>query len=74
MSRRGGAVTFFVNASKGENAVVTVRLSGAVAIAKARSLQDEGWQVFITGPDGNRYHPSEFDKLLATDSTERSGA
>ena len=36
-----------------------------VAIAKARALAEEGWQVFIVGPDGARYYPSEFDKLLS---------
>jgi len=39
-------------------------LSVVVAIAKGRSLAEEGWQVFITGPDGVRFYPSEFDKLL----------
>jgi len=32
---------------------------------QGRALADEGWQVFITGPDGIHYHPSEFDKLLS---------
>ena len=36
-----------------------------VAVAKGRAPADEGWQVFITGPDGIRYYPSEFDRLLA---------
>jgi hypothetical protein len=39
-------------------------LSVVVAIAKGRALAEEGWQVFITGPDGVRFYPSEFDKLL----------
>jgi hypothetical protein len=59
------AVTFVVHASRGEDALTTIRLSVVVAIAKGRTLAEEGWQVFITGPDGVRYHPSEFDKLLA---------
>jgi hypothetical protein len=67
----GAAVTFIVNASRGEEAAVTVRLSGAGAIAKARSLLEAGWQVFITGPDGVRYHPPDFDKLLSLSSTFR---
>ena len=45
--------------------MTTVRLSVVVAIAKGRALAEEGWQVFITGPDGNRYHPAEFDRLLS---------
>jgi hypothetical protein len=64
-ARKGIAVTFIVHASKGEEATTTIRLSVVVAIAKGRALAEEGWQVFITGPDGIRYHPSEFDKLLS---------
>jgi len=64
-------VTFIVNASKGEEAAVTVRLSGAGAIARAKTLLEAGWQVFITGPDGVRYNPPEFDKLLSLPSTLR---
>jgi hypothetical protein len=71
--RKGAAVIFIVNASKGEEATVTVRLSGAGAIAKARALLEAGWQVFITGPDSVRYHSTEFDKLLSLPSTVRSG-
>jgi hypothetical protein len=62
---KGVAVTFIVNASRGEEATSTVRLSVVVAIAKGRTLAEEGWQVFITGPDGIRYCPAEFDKLLS---------
>jgi hypothetical protein len=58
------AVTFIVHASRGEETATTIRLSVVVAIAKGRALAEEGWQVFITGPDGIRYDPSEFDKLL----------
>jgi hypothetical protein len=59
------AVTFVVQASRGEESTTTVRLSVVVAIAKGRALAEEGWQVFITAPDGIRYDPSEFDKLLS---------
>jgi hypothetical protein len=58
-------VTFIVHASRGENTTTTIRLSVIVAIAKGRALAEEGWQVFITGPDGIRYYPSEFDRLLS---------
>jgi len=61
-------VTFIVNACRGEDVTTTVRLSIAVAIAKADTLLDQGWQVFITGPDGRRYDPSEFERLLKLDS------
>lgn len=64
-AKKGVAVTFIVHASRGEDATTTIRLSVVVAIAKGRLLAEEGWQVFITGPDGVRYDPSEFDKLLS---------
>jgi hypothetical protein len=58
-------VTFIVHASKGENVTTTIRLSIVVAIAKGKALAEEGWQVFITAPDGIHYHPPEFEKLLS---------
>ncbi|SDN15194.1 hypothetical protein [Afipia sp. GAS231] len=58
-------MTFIVHASRGDNVTTTVRLGVVVAIAKGQALVEEGWQVFIIGPDGIRYHPSEFDKLLS---------
>lgn len=64
----GDAVTFIVNASKGEDITTTVRLSVAVAIAKADTLRGQGWRVFITGPDGRRYDPPEFTQLLKLNS------
>jgi hypothetical protein len=58
-------VTFIVHASRGEDVTTTVRLSVVVAIAKGLALAEEGWEVFIIGPDGVRYYPPEFDKLLS---------
>lgn len=58
-------MAFIVHASRGEDSATTIRLSVVVAIAKGRSLAEAGWQVFITGPDGIRYYPSEFDNLLS---------
>jgi hypothetical protein len=58
-------MTFIVHASRGEEVTTTVRLSVVVAIAKGLALAEEGWQIFIEGPDGTRYYPSEFDKLLS---------
>ena len=58
-------MTFIVHASRSEAAITTIRLSAVVAVAKARALAKEGWQVFITGPDGICYDPSEFDNLLS---------
>jgi hypothetical protein len=61
----GIGMTFIVHASRGEDVTTTVRLSVVVAIAKGLALAEEGWQVAVIGPDGIRYQPSEFDKLLA---------
>ena len=58
-------MAFIVHASRGEEVMTTVRLSIVVAIAKGLALAEEGWQVFIERPDGTRYSPSEFDKLLS---------
>ncbi len=65
-------VTFIVQASRGEDATTTIRLSVDVAIAKGLALAEEGWQVFITGPDGIHYQPSDFDKLLSPSPPLRS--
>jgi hypothetical protein len=65
IAQKGVAVTFIVHASRGEDTTTTIRLSVVVAIARGRALAEEGWEVFITGPDGIRYFPSEFEKLLS---------
>ena len=54
-------VTFILEASRDADALTTFRLSAAAA--KADALMKEGWQVVITGPDGTRYRPFEFDRL-----------
>ena len=58
-------MTFIVHVSRGEDVTTTVRLSVVVAIAKGLAFVEEGWQVVIIGPDGVRYDPSEFEKLLS---------
>ena len=60
------AVTFIVHFSRGDDISTTVRLNVVAAIAKGRTLIDEGWQVFITDSDGTRYQPSDFDKLASS--------
>jgi hypothetical protein len=60
------AVTFIVHFSRGDEISTTVRLNVIAAIAKGRTLIDEGWQVFITDSDDARYHPSDFDKLASS--------
>jgi hypothetical protein len=62
-SKFGNSVmTFILEASRDADALTTFRL-GAAASAKADALIKEGWQVVITGPDGTRYRPFEFDRL-----------
>ena len=58
-------MTFIVHASKGDAVAITIRLQVVAAVAKARSLADTGWEVFIIGPDDRRYSPTDFYKLLA---------
>jgi hypothetical protein len=70
---QGIAVTFIVHASKGDDVAVTVRLSVVVAVAKGRSLLEEGWDVFIIGPDDIRYTPPDFDMLLLLHPALRAG-
>jgi hypothetical protein len=71
ITQKGFAVAFIVRASRGE-ATTTVRLGVVVAIARGQALAEEGWQVFIAAPDGIRYYPSEFDKLLSLSPALRS--
>jgi hypothetical protein len=63
--RAGHFVTFIMHASKDDAVTITFRLQVVAAVAKARSLADAGWNVFIIGPDEVRYSSAEFDKLLA---------
>ena len=57
------AMTFTIHASKSGQSVVTVRISPAVAVDKARVLESLGWQVHVTDLAGHRFTPSEFDWL-----------
>jgi len=40
-------MTFIIHASKNGQSVVTVRISPAVAVDKARVLESLGWQVHV---------------------------
>jgi hypothetical protein len=42
---------------------VTVRISPAVAVDKARVLESLGWQVHVTDSAGHQFDPSDFDRL-----------
>ena len=58
-------MTFTIHASKNGQSVVTVRISPAVAVDKARVLESSGWQVHVTDSAGNQFDPSDFDRLLS---------
>ena len=58
-----GVMTFMIHASKNGQSVVTVRISPAVAVDKARVLESLGWQVHVTDSAGHQFDPSDFDRL-----------
>lgn len=58
-----GVMTFIIHASKNGQSVVTVRISPAVAVDKARVLESLDWQVHVTDLAGNQFYPSDFDRL-----------
>jgi hypothetical protein len=57
------AMTFTIHASKNGQSVVTVRISPAVAVDKARVLESLGWQVHVTDSAGHQFDPADFDRL-----------
>ena len=64
-------MTFTIYASKNGQSVVTVRISPAVAVDKARVLESLGWQVHVTDSVGRQFTSSGFDWLssLAGETT-----
>jgi len=56
-------MTFAIHASKNGQSVVTIRISPAVAVDKARMLERSGWRVHITDSAGHQYDPSDFTRL-----------
>ena len=57
------AMTFTIHASKNGQSIVTVRISPAVAVDKARVSESLGWQVHITDIAGHQFEPSDFERL-----------
>ena len=57
-------MTFTIHASKGGLIAQTLRLDPQVAVAKARSLLQTGWEVHITDTAGQRYSSDNFHRLL----------
>jgi hypothetical protein len=56
-------MTFTIHARKNNRSIVTVRISPAVAVDKARMLEKLGWQVHVTDSSGCQFDPSDFDQL-----------
>jgi hypothetical protein len=63
---REGSMTFAIHASKNGQSVVTIRISPAVAVDKARVLKSSGWKVHITDSAGHQFDPSDFDLLSSS--------
>lgn len=61
-SRRGDIFT--IHATRNDQSMVTHRIIPDVAVAQARTLNDAGWRVSISGLGGRRFSPSEFHQLL----------
>lgn len=57
------------NSTPGDAVAVTVRLRVVAAIAKARTLLDNGWSVVIIDPDDVHYPPDAFDRLLSCEDS-----
>jgi hypothetical protein len=58
-------VVYKIAVKRESEAVTCERISVLIAIAKARVLTSEGWQVIVTDGEGRILEPAEFDKLLA---------
>jgi hypothetical protein len=56
-------MTFTIHARKNDQSIVTIRISPAVAVDKARMLEKLGWQVHVTDSVGCQFDPSDFDQL-----------
>jgi len=57
-------MTSAIHASKDAQSVVTIRISPAAAVDKARLLESLDWQVHITDAAGHLFGASDFDRLL----------
>lgn len=60
--RRGDVFT--IHATRDDQSRVTHRIIPDVAVAQARTLNDAGWRVSISGLGGRHFSPSEFHQLL----------
>ena len=63
-------MTYAIHASRDGRSVVTIRTSPAVAVDKARALEELGWQVHVTDSTGHQFDPEDFDRLSLTPTGE----
>jgi hypothetical protein len=54
---------FTIHASKDGQSAETQRIRAVVAVAKARTLADAGWDVYVTDPTGRYFSLKELDDL-----------
>jgi hypothetical protein len=66
-TRPGRGQIFTIHATRNDQSLVTHRIIPDVAVAQARSLNDAGWRVRISGLGGRQFAPSEFHQLLNFD-------
>lgn len=55
---------FTITAKRSADAVETVRIDDAAAVAKARALELAGWEVTIRDRDGASYPSAMFEQLV----------
>jgi hypothetical protein len=65
-------MTFIVRGMRSDDATTAVRLRADTAVAKARDLIVEGWQVFIVCPAGIQNLPDDFENLLSDSQDDRA--
>lgn len=66
-ARAARGQVFTIHATRNDQSLVTHRIIPDVAVAQARSLNDAGWRVRISGLGGRQFAPSEFHQLLTFD-------
>ena len=62
-------MTFIIYGKKNSENIKVFRLTVPVAVAKARQLAEDGWDVSIGDFRGNRHYLPDFDTLLFLDQS-----
>ena len=61
------SMTFTIHASKNGQRSETHRIRSVIAVAKAHSLANAGWSVYVTDAKGRPFVIEEFDQLARDD-------